>query len=332
MNDLTTCPVCFHEYKETGEYVPRMLPCTHTLCERCTLLLLGARYKLKCPECRRKHKAGYGVWTFQQNQYILSYVHQRSEGQDKSCGPDEEEGPELCEKHGNEATLFCTRDTCEAALCHLCMLEEHRDHADDLISMSEQKDRRKELQREKYETFDEELDTVVSHLRDRKMKIVKACRDLLAADREMDEKKEELLQAVADAFDKRRDDATKAMNNTMDLFREELQDIDKELENLESCRDTVQNQSSLKGIQAGMELVDTVKKRVFSRGEDIPFKNNAAGLLNLDVDVVCRVLELGEPPVITGWLKWNLKSVQTITVCGAGDDDCCTTRMFGMLV
>ena len=29
------CPVCFQEYTETGEFVPRILPCHDIVCERC---------------------------------------------------------------------------------------------------------------------------------------------------------------------------------------------------------------------------------------------------------------------------------------------------------
>ena len=30
-----TCQVCFEEFEETGDHVPRLLPCTYTLCETC---------------------------------------------------------------------------------------------------------------------------------------------------------------------------------------------------------------------------------------------------------------------------------------------------------
>ena len=33
LEHLLSCQVCFHEFREDGEHIPRLLPCTHTLCE-----------------------------------------------------------------------------------------------------------------------------------------------------------------------------------------------------------------------------------------------------------------------------------------------------------
>ena len=32
-DDITNCPVCFEEYTEEGDHVPRILPCYHTICQ-----------------------------------------------------------------------------------------------------------------------------------------------------------------------------------------------------------------------------------------------------------------------------------------------------------
>ena len=39
-DDTTNCPVCFEVYTEEEGLVPRLLPCTHTVCERCIKQLL----------------------------------------------------------------------------------------------------------------------------------------------------------------------------------------------------------------------------------------------------------------------------------------------------
>ena len=33
-------PVCFESYEETGDHLPRLLPCTHTLCHTCVSAMI----------------------------------------------------------------------------------------------------------------------------------------------------------------------------------------------------------------------------------------------------------------------------------------------------
>ena len=76
-DDITQCPVCFEEYREeAGDNVPRLLPCTHTVCEKCIAKLLWNK-SLTCPECRVKHPAEKGARTFSQNKYIITYINRR---------------------------------------------------------------------------------------------------------------------------------------------------------------------------------------------------------------------------------------------------------------
>ena len=71
------CPVCLQEYTETGEFVPRILPCHDTVCERCIKRLLGDGSTLKCPVDRRNFNAEKGFLMFQQNKYILSQLKKK---------------------------------------------------------------------------------------------------------------------------------------------------------------------------------------------------------------------------------------------------------------
>ena len=40
VDDTACCPVCFEAYEATGENVPRLLPCAHSLCHACVNRLL----------------------------------------------------------------------------------------------------------------------------------------------------------------------------------------------------------------------------------------------------------------------------------------------------
>ena len=54
-----TCSARFEAYTEIGDHIPRILPCYHTLCEKCIRQLILHK-KLECPECRANHEAKHG--------------------------------------------------------------------------------------------------------------------------------------------------------------------------------------------------------------------------------------------------------------------------------
>ena len=73
LEHILACQICLEDFEETGDKVPRILPCSHTVCQKCLAQLI--RQKLvKCPECRLKHKAKNDVKSFPQNKYILAFV------------------------------------------------------------------------------------------------------------------------------------------------------------------------------------------------------------------------------------------------------------------
>ena len=82
LGDVTECPVCFESYEECGEHVPRLLPCTHTLCENCVRGLLKEK-SLRCPECRTTHLAPSEVLNFPQNKYILILIRKVKKGENE---------------------------------------------------------------------------------------------------------------------------------------------------------------------------------------------------------------------------------------------------------
>ena len=91
LTDLTQCPVCFEEYQLDGYRVPKILPCSHTLCEKCLETLIRNN-KVDCPECRIKHQAAAGRTSFPQNKYIIAHIKtQRNEGKAHSAELPEEE-------------------------------------------------------------------------------------------------------------------------------------------------------------------------------------------------------------------------------------------------
>ena len=112
-NDSTTCPVCFELYKETGGHIPRLLPCSHTLCHSCTVTLTR-NGRLECPQDRQVHHAKKGKLIFPQNQYILKQLEMKPSNLHSA---QQGEKPVLQGKEVSDCNMLCmsyrkTQQTC----------------------------------------------------------------------------------------------------------------------------------------------------------------------------------------------------------------------------
>ena len=64
LEGILNCPVCFEDYGINDDNdIPRLLPCSHTLCGKCTQELIQ-KNSLQCPECRKHHPAENGAEVF----------------------------------------------------------------------------------------------------------------------------------------------------------------------------------------------------------------------------------------------------------------------------
>ena len=92
-NDLLSCPICMEDFQEDGEFIPRILPCSHTLCEGCVVKLLGrgGGISLICPECTAQHAAPKKERTFPQNKYLLMVIKRRDSTQRSESGENSDE-------------------------------------------------------------------------------------------------------------------------------------------------------------------------------------------------------------------------------------------------
>ena len=117
---ILQCQVCFEEFEEYGDHVPRILPCCHTLCYRCMgRLVQGTR--IECPECREKHEAKKEEKNFPQNKYILTQIKRKTTQEQPAAHEFQK-----CEEHGKEMNLFCKELGCEKSICQLCLRKEHK--------------------------------------------------------------------------------------------------------------------------------------------------------------------------------------------------------------
>ena len=165
--------------------MPRILPCSHSLCEKCLKQLIQGRFVI-CPECRNKHRAGNKERTFPQNKYILTNIRRKKEEDEPA------KAMKICGDHGKELSLYCKK--CLTSICQRCLSRFHRGH--DVA----------ELEDAERETLLERIETVVDYLRERKDNISEA--NIISGEKQ-DERvfhiltaRKKMLDMITERFDK----------------------------------------------------------------------------------------------------------------------------------
>lgn len=126
---ILACQICLEDFEETGDHIPRILPCSHTACHKCIGQLIQNK-SLTCPECRVKHVAE-NEKCFPQNKYILANVRWKTNTLEEYT-----EIEQKCEEHRKELGLYCRNAKCQKTICSLCMLKSHRLH--NVVEIQEQ--------------------------------------------------------------------------------------------------------------------------------------------------------------------------------------------------
>ena len=131
VDDTIECPVCYETF-DIERTIPRLLPCTHTVCEKCLSELLRGQVII-CPQCRKKHKAESGANGFPQNKYIVKLLSNKAEFSGKF---------DVCQKHGRDLSLYCK--DCKKEICQVCLIQHHKSH-DVVDEIEEVKDKTKSI-------------------------------------------------------------------------------------------------------------------------------------------------------------------------------------------
>jgi hypothetical protein len=55
--ELLLCSICYEEYNDSPQHLPRLLPCGHTFCTVCLTTLVGKKTAdtIECPNCMARH-------------------------------------------------------------------------------------------------------------------------------------------------------------------------------------------------------------------------------------------------------------------------------------
>ncbi|XP_022801950.1 tripartite motif-containing protein 3-like [Stylophora pistillata] len=153
-----TCSICLDTYIE-----PKTISCLHTFC--CECLERHARVsqrqgKYRCPECQAEIDLPEGNrFDRLPNSFFHKSLIGALEAEDRGAGPRLQQ--ETCSQHNEERLrYFCS--SCEACVCPICVTEDHRGHAFEVLEKAMQEDKKNimsnvETIKEKANLFQEEI-------------------------------------------------------------------------------------------------------------------------------------------------------------------------------
>ena len=244
LNYILECPICNEDFTlEDGDNVPRMLPCNHSLCEKCMEGILRQNPEgcnlLQCPECMKKHPAPSRAVSFPQNKFLLPLVRRK-----QKAG--------FCQEHNREMTLFCKDPDCEKSICTIFMLKEHKSHElADLQDYQEEQqkilavkaDERQRISQAKVGALEENKRLIKRDLQRNKERLLELSESFAACENQIEHEKEakikeitdhisrvynQMLQSVRDRKQKE-SEIIHAEVQKIDAFVEELNSIEQEM-------------------------------------------------------------------------------------------------------
>ena len=205
LDGILNCPVCFEDYRPNDDNsIPRLLPCSHTLCGKCTQGLIQKK-SLQCPECRKRHPAENGVRSFPQNKYILLTVRRKTSLAEEKTQAFQQ-NLETCLVHGRELGLYCAETSCQNEICSLCLTSSHRGH--DVVDLMQ-------LKKEKYEYL-------VANINWLRKSLICSRDKLVSSKEEIEEKMEICLEMLRKNELVQKAKILKILSGTYDQFKQSV--------------------------------------------------------------------------------------------------------------
>ncbi len=295
MDEMATCQVCFVEYSLTGDQVPRILPCFHTMCESCITDILEIREELKCPECKALYPAPNGAKTFPQNKYIVNHLRKMAKIESKTESAEEKavasvEGSEdkennkearkedVCREHKKDIVLFC--NDCKTPLCLDCLTNYHNKH--DVVSIETERERAEKERVEKREELLKNLKEELEDLTKTREAVTethqKAKKLSTDATRKIRLQRETIIKEISKKFEKITAVVKAQIEDTEKNANESVENIDKRMKVLQEMEAEVKA-SPEKDVSAELKQFHEMKKEILLTEE-------AMGYTNFDVEPI----------------------------------------------
>ena len=248
-----TCSICLDTYTE-----PKTISCLHTFC--CQCLERHARVsqrqgKFRCPECQAEIDLPHGN---RFDRLPNSFFHKSLLGvlEAEDCQAIPRQQQETCSQHTEERLrYYCS--TCEASVCPICVTEDHRGHAFDVLEKAVQEEKKNimstvETIKEKADLFGAELRKLEKTSEDVEMIIAIAKQEVSEATERVITKTRQQEKQLLESLEMTRRRRIKRINST----KQEMESLVKQMneaadfaENLvqrRSAADIIQNKNKLR--------------------------------------------------------------------------------------
>ena len=220
-------------------YIPRLLPCSHTICVKCVTKVLGSRNFLICPQCRKKHAAYSGVNAFPCNKYILRHLQPRNKSFTFGA----------CQQHGGELNMFCKGEGCSKDICRLCLLENHFGDGHDVVDIVQEENNKAKTKLHRVSEYITKCSNTLAETKDKLMSEGK--QSLM----KLEEHKEHYIKMLNTKID--------TVKNRMEYeekeIKKQLQVISDEFIKLSDIRCKVESGSKDKDIKRRADMIVTIE-------------------------------------------------------------------------
>ena len=260
-----TCSICLETYTE-----PKTISCLHTFC--CECLKRHARVsqrqgKFRCPECQAEIDLPEGN---RFDRLPNSFFHKNLlgviEAEDRQAIPRQQQG--TCSQHTEERVrYYCS--SCEMFVCPICVTEDHRGHAFDVLEKAVQEGKKSimsavETIKEKANLFGAELRKLAENSEDVEMIIAIAKQEVSEATEHVITKTRQQEKQLLESLEVMRRKRLERVNSA----KQELESLVKQMfQGAEFAEDLVQRGSTMDIIQNKNKLRQKLEEL---RGVEVP--------------------------------------------------------------
>ena len=225
LQHLLSCVVCLEDFEENGDHIPRLLPCTHTLCQICVKQLIRNN-KIEYPECRAKHEAPREAKSFPQNKYLLIQVKRKS-GNEGKVQPDREK-KEICEEHRKELILFCNEPECKKPICLVCLRKSHKKH-----DVTDVVDEKRDVLKKKISYIEKNLREKINSLNTTKREVSRKTEACLG---NLEKRREEIIEEIDKQLEKMKKETKGQLKETNSSIENEVTALNENLNLLSTIK------------------------------------------------------------------------------------------------
>ena len=263
-----TCSICLDTYTE-----PKTISCLHTFC--CECLERHARVsqrqgKFRCPECQAEIDLPEGNrFDRLPNSFFHKSLLGVIEAEDRQAIPRQQQG--TCSQHTEERVrYYCS--SCEVYVCPICVTEDHRGHAFDVLEKAVQEGKKSimsavETIKEKANLFGAELRKLEETSEDVEMIIAIAKQEVSEATEHVITKTRQQEKQLLESLEMTRRKRTERINSAKQELESLIKIINRAAEFAEnlvqrrSDRDIIQNKNKLRQKLEELRGVEVPKHR-----------------------------------------------------------------------